>query len=184
LSNELETVRRIKELERRLALMETKEFFQDSSHTHSSTPGDFTINGRIVVSTATWGSWERTTDTNLDTSVFYEVPWESENADTDAMWSSGTDININTAGVYIIKAELAFEGNSSGTRQCIIYDGGVGGTTIGAVRLSPAGTDVVRVSTSAIQIFTASGLFSVVARQDSGSSIDLVEAKLQVARIA
>jgi hypothetical protein len=31
-----------------------------------------------------------------------EITWNAEHWDTDAMWTSGTDITVNTAGIYVV----------------------------------------------------------------------------------
>lgn len=35
------------------------------------------------------------------------ITWNNEVADTDAMWSSGTTITINTAGIYVLNAYVS-----------------------------------------------------------------------------
>ena len=57
---------------------------------------------------------------------FTEITWDAEDFDTDSMWSSGTDITINTPGVYLATTNLyviAASGTMTRVGCAILYNG-------------------------------------------------------------
>lgn len=45
-----------------------------------------------------------------------DITWSSERYDTDAMFSSGTDITIKTAGIYLVNCHIEAYGNATISR--------------------------------------------------------------------
>jgi len=146
------------------------------------TTGDVHIGGSIVESTAIMGVWTRTTDTNINHAATTTVPWENEEHDTDGMWTSGTDIVIQTAGTYIITGEVEWENASDFTsRQCLIV------TDVGTLAQArgPAMSDgATHQIVSVINEMDVGEFIRLVIRQQSGGAIDYLAAKIHVARIA
>ncbi|HEY7822314.1 MAG TPA: hypothetical protein VIG24_05755 [Acidimicrobiia bacterium] len=58
-----------------------------------------------------------------------EITWNAEDFDTDSMWSSGTDITINTAGIYLVQGSIYITGSATITRggAGIYYNGALRG---------------------------------------------------------
>jgi hypothetical protein len=45
------------------------------------------------------------------------VSWDAEDTDTDAMWSSGSQITCSTAGVYMVNAAVTWQSATLGIRR-------------------------------------------------------------------
>jgi hypothetical protein len=146
--------------------------------------GELQLTGSITQSTAIWGRWRRETDTTLTTSTPYTIVWLTEDADTDAMWSSGTQIAPNTSGTYIVSCNVQFDSNgSAGMRRVILRRNG--STNIGTMQidgLTGADTWVL-----AVGMYTWNGSTDYVVaevQQNSGSNLDMLHADISIARIA
>ena len=142
-----------------------------------TTPG--TAVAGDVLTAARWNS-----DVRDNTNFLYQVPsvqvrrtsdltsyasntaitWQSEAWDTDSMWSSGTDVTIKTAGIYLV----TFKGraNGSATISRIVartFKGGlefaeVEATVVSAVSSNFVSTAITKCNVN--DVITASVLFS------------------------
>jgi len=128
------------------------------------------------------GDWIRTTDTALTTSSFYDIVWETENRDTDGIWSSGANLTIQTAGTYIIKLECAFASNATpyACQALIDYEGAY----IASQKIQTAANEVLRIQSVGVQDCSIGDVIKGTARHTAGSNRNLIEAKIQIHKLS
>ena len=103
----------------------------------------------------------RTTNLTSYTSAS-AITWESEAFDTDSMWSSGTTVTVNTAGIYLV----TFSGFASGAATI---------TLINPVVLRGADlalTTNVNINAGINAYFTVSGTLKFTAAQTVTARVD------------
>jgi hypothetical protein len=105
---------------------------------------------------------------SIPTGSVTAISFDTEVEDTDAMWSSGTNITINTAGLYLITAQLGFTINSTGTRRLYLRKNGTafGTASIGAPDQTPA------VPLSRVVRLAAADVITMAAYQNSGVALN------------
>jgi hypothetical protein len=148
--------------------------------------GDFSLTGE---STPIWGSWTRAAATAATSGATVDVTFTAEVADTDGMWTSGSDININTTGVYVLTGEVTWENPSyaNGTnenknsRQLLIRKGS--STNLGQTRIVALGTVSSIQQVHAIALLLDTDTVQLTLRHLHGSDLDYSDAALQLARI-
>jgi hypothetical protein len=148
----------------------------------SSDSADIDITGMIKGSTARWGKWRRTTDTSVTSSSTYAVVWETEDADTDGFWTSGTDIVIQTPGLYLVIGSVEWANASDSTsRQTMIYKNE---SVLFQTRGPALNTAATHQPVLGLSSCVATDYFEVRVRQLSGSGLNIQNASIMVCRIA
>lgn len=131
---------------------------------------------------AIWGKWERTTDYNLASGTAQTVSWQNEYGDTDGMWSSGTNITINTAGVYIAIFQCWWNSNATGRRQAIIQKNG-SDSSPGQQALPTVNGSAIILQASLMTSFAESDYITAVVRQTGGGTLGCIQMDIAVARL-
>jgi hypothetical protein len=67
------------------------------------------------------------------------ITWQAENYDTDSMWSSGTNVTINTSGIYLVEFSGLF--SASATLTAVFPEIQLNGTRVRLVRAGFTVTD-------------------------------------------
>lgn len=125
----------------------------------------------------------RSTEQNIATGVWRSVAWNTEGWDTDSMWSStaATRIDINTAGKYLVVANVPWAPSTAGVRRIAgIYAGAPGSSTVSpnvmtsavsvADNASGGNTNVL----NAIVSVTSTQVIRIPTLHDAGASINLL----------
>ena len=143
--------------------------------------GDLSINGSVISSTPIWGSWSRATDTAIASGATYYTTWETEITDTDGMWSSGTNITVKTAGVYLIMGEFEWaNGGDATSRQAIIYHNG---SAVGQHRCAAVNGPATIQPVHAIRNASVNDYFRLAGRHLRGSNLNMQNARFWVAKL-
>ena len=154
-------IRKIAEMETDIERLKTLEFL-----TRSTTP--------------IWGRWRKAGPETVANSTAEVIVWATEDNDTDSMWTSGSEININTAGVVLIVAQVQWATNSSGRRRLeILRSGGV----IARKGMPPVAATVTNQQCVGVHTFTAAQNVEINVRQNSGGNLDYINGQVVVARI-
>ena len=96
------------------------------------------------------------------------ISWNAEHYDTDGMWSSGTDITIQTAGVYLVEASYAYTCAASNTWMGLLI---AKGSVFAARTSAPAFSSTQGFLTcSAVMSLAASDVVRLVHDPFGGSS--------------
>ncbi len=144
----------------------------------------FTVPDKASGDTFTEGMWDDYIKTNINnlrvpaqvalsrsvftssSSSYAAVSWDTENVDTDTMWSAGdpTKCYVKTAGVYVIQALMSM--NTTGVTGELGVE--VNGTTLASIDEYVAGSWV---STSAVYGFStpASDYFRILLKTPTGA---------------
>jgi hypothetical protein len=119
--------------------------------------------------------YRSTTQTGIASSTKTAITFNSERYDTDGMHNTASDtsrITVNTAGLYLITAHMAFGNNTTNDRACIIRLNGV--TEIADdFRRTLAGGDWVIFSIALTYKFVVGDFVEMIAWQNSGVALDV-----------
>jgi hypothetical protein len=113
-------------------------------------------------------------DQSITNNTATVLAFNLERYDTDTMHSTVTDnsrITINTAGVYVVTANILFEGNATGARHVELRLNGT--TIIGYVVATPTGTVGQRVEVTTQWKFAATDYVEVRVTQTSGGALNV-----------
>lgn len=117
----------------------------------------------------------RTSTTTITSGSFQAVPFTAEVYDPAGMHSNVSNtsrITISDLGVYYVKGNVRFSGNTSGNRVLRIR---ANGTTNLAECSSPTSIDSghpAGVEVSTLAVFRSTGYLELMAFQDSGSTLN------------
>lgn len=113
---------------------------------------------------------------SIANAVFTLISWDTEVIDTDNMWAIGspTQINIVTAGDWLLTAQAVFAPNATGGRQVSIHKNG-STTALAASAAGAAGA----VLGSAVEAhwdgpLIVGDIITIQCGQDSGAPLNLV----------
>jgi hypothetical protein len=105
------------------------------------------------------------------------MSFDTEDADTDSMWSSGTTITIQTTGIYTISAFVNFSAASgTGLREVAIKKNGVsspGAGGPGTQTSMPNSSYSHNVTASGISAMAATDTITLEVFQNSGSAMNV-----------
>ncbi len=114
----------------------------------------------------------RVANQSISNNTETNMSWDTEDVDTDSMWSSGTTITIQTSGIYVVSMFINFgAANGTGLREIAFKKNGVGG--IGSNTSMPNSSYTHNVTASAIFSAVATDTITAVAFQSSGSAMNL-----------
>jgi hypothetical protein len=96
------------------------------------------------------------------------ISWNAEQYDTDGMWSSGTDVTIQTDGIYLVEGSYAYTCTASNTWMALII---AKGTVFAARTSAPAyGTTLGFVTCSAVLSCVSGDIIRLLHDPFGGSS--------------
>jgi len=167
------------------SMLEGQEFFETDTNkmfvysgsgwvqtnSWSTTSGVTGVNNLIVPPSL---RLSRSTAQSIPTSADTLITWTVEDLDTDGMFSSGTDITVQTTGIYIVSAGLAFGSNSTASRyvQILKNSTSVAGTIASSSGPAISGGTHTLSAACAVSL-VATDIIRVNAFQNSGSSVNV-----------
>ncbi|MGE4234617.1 MAG: hypothetical protein AB7F43_14960, partial [Bacteriovoracia bacterium] len=108
----------------------------------------------------------------LSNATWTAVTWGGERFDTDTMWSSGSHIDINTTGKYLITTSVHYLDNGTGVRGGEIRVNG--GTTYELYFLGASPSYQPSYPGSVLLDLTAGDYIELLVFEDSGGGLDLI----------
>jgi hypothetical protein len=114
----------------------------------------------------------RAANQSFSNGVPANMSFDTEDADTDSMYSSGTTITIQTTGIYVINAFVNFStASGTGLREVSIKKNGANGP--GTQTSMPNPTYSHNVTASGISAMVATDTITLEIFQNSGSAMNV-----------
>jgi hypothetical protein len=157
------------------------ELGYESVYDHSITleADNFFFNG--VSPLTPGGKWSRSSDVSINTGTWYDVVWQTETRDTDSMWTSGADININTTGLYIIIGGIQWDTHATNSRITAVEKNGT--TELARTRAAGVSGTSMTVQVACIEYLTDTDYIRILGHQNSGTSIYILNAYVWIYRL-
>lgn len=107
---------------------------------------------------------------SIPTGTATTLGWTSEHFDTDSMWTSGTALTVNTAGVYMVRGGVRWAAGSVGERVLRVMSGTV---PIATDRRAAGSYITHEQSVSGLWDFAVGNEISLQVFHNEGSAIDV-----------
>jgi hypothetical protein len=131
-------------------------FVQDAIVTHSPPMARIEKNGAQTLASGT-----TTTITTFDVDI-----------DTNAMTTTANRLTFNTAGIYLVNAQVTFEPNNTGNREVIVRKNGTTNIVVGNFSAATAATNASS-NAALMHEFAAADYIELRATQTSAVGLDL-----------
>lgn len=106
--------------------------------------------------------------------AFQSIAFDTEDYDTDGMWTSGANadrITFDTSGIYLCEGAVAFSGNASNSRAIRIVDSAAATIIAYASEPGPTAADGGALVCMRVWEFTAGDYIKLEAFQNSGGNL-------------
>jgi hypothetical protein len=115
---------------------------------------------------------EKTGAQTFTTGVTATVTGYVVDLDTDTMTGTANRITFQTAGVYLVNAQVTFDPNAAGTREVIVRKNGTTNIVVSTNHASSGGSNASS-NASFMHEFAATDYIEMRATQTSGGNLDL-----------